>query len=424
VVHRLSRLRRRDDGAVALVVVLLTSMVFIGLSSLVVDLGMARDTRRQAQNAADASTLAAGNVLYLTGTVSIPNAISAAKSYAATNYGVGTADWAACTDASALAYHPDTACISFDNSTAPTTVRVKVPIRQVQTPFAGIWGVSSVPVGAVAQIKIVAGGLAQCGLFVIGSGTHDLQNGSIDVSGANVTFNGTLIANPQGNITVTGGGSLGIDLQGTVPSKGTYTPAPLINQAPIIDPLISLTMPDYSSLVAKTDSCTGGPGIYASLSSTSCTMLPGLYVLTGPTHLSGQTDIVANGVTLYFICGSPALPRACNNGESGGDLLFTGKGSLDITAPTTGPTQGLSIIADRNNTGTFDFRGNADQTNSGTIYAASGTLNYRGNGAGYGLNSLVVVNDISFNGKPSGFNSSYTQAANVSVPSSGLHLSQ
>lgn len=426
MVHCLSRLGRRDEGAVAIVAALLISGVFIGLCALVIDMGMARDTRRQAQNAADASALAAGNALYLSGTVDFTSAINAAKSYAAMNYGVTAADWAACTDPSALAYHPGTVCISFDSAATPTSVRVKVPIRQVATPFAQIWGTSSLPVSAAAQIQLVPGGRAQCGLCVTGSGTHDLQNGSITVAGAGVAINGTLSANPQGSITVTGGGST-IDLQGdmsNVKKPGNFSPVPLVNQPPIVDPLASLSMPDYSTLTAKTNSCTQGPGIYASLQACAGGMLPGLYVVTGSTHLSGQSHIVADGVTLYFICGTPALPRACNAGESGGDLLFTGQGTLAITAPTTGPTQGLAIVADRNNTATFSFRGNGAQNNTGTIYAKSGTLNYRGNGAGYALDSLMVVGNIDFSGNPSAFQSSYTQSANVAIASSDMHLSQ
>jgi len=422
MVHRLSRLSRRDDGAAALITILLTSMVFIGLCSLVVDLGLARDTRRQAQNAADASALAAGNMLYLTGTVSFTNAISAAKTYAATNYGVSAADWTACTDAAKLTYHPDTDCISFDSSSAPASIRINVPVRQVKTPFAQIWGRSSLPVGAIAQMQLVPGGKASCGLCVIGPGSHDLQNGSVTISGASVAINGTVVAGPQGSITVSGSGST-IALQGTLPSKGTYSPAPLINQPVLVDPLANLSMPDYSALVAKTHSCTQGPGIYDSLESCPAGMLTGLYVLTGSSHLSGQSDIVANGVTLYFLCGTTTSPRACNVGESGGDLLFTGQGTLAITAPTSGATQGLSIVADRNNTATFSFRGNGAQSNSGTIYAKSGTLNYRGNGAGYSMDSLLVVGNIDFSGNPSAFQSNYTQQANVAIPSSGMHLS-
>ena len=152
-------------------------------------------------------------------------------------------------------------------------------------------------------------------------------------------------------------------------------------------------------------------------------MTPGLYVLTGST--GGNFGIVGNGVTLDLVCGTWAVPRACNVGDSGGSLGFSGNGYLNITAPGAGqPNQGLAIVSDRNNKATLSFGGNGAQTNSGTIYAASGTLHYNGNGASGSLNSLIDVGDFDFNGAPPALVSSYTQSANVSIPSSGLHLSQ
>jgi Flp pilus assembly protein TadG len=432
MVHRLSRLLRRDDGAVAILTVVLTSLVFIGLCALVIDLGLARDTRRQAQNAADASALAAGNVLYMnmSGTaVNISGAISATKDYALRNYKVPLAAWTACSDASALTYHypGDTNCISFDNDTRPTAVRVKVPTRDVSTPFAGIWGVTRVPVSAVAQIQLAPGGRAQCGLCITGRGPHNLQNGEINVSGANIAINGTLDANPQASIIDIAGGV--INLEGSTPNQGTYDPAPLQHQPPIPDPLINMTMPDFSGLAyhATRNSCPGVPGIYDQLiaCSSGTGMTPGLYVLTGQTEMHGNEVIVANGVTLYFLCGTPALPRPCLAPGLGGSLLMTGNAILTITAPSAGQANaGLAIVADRNNTATFSFRGNGAQTNSGTIYAASGTLDIRGNGAANNLNSLVVVKDFSFSGSNAALTSAYAQSANVAIDSGDLHLSE
>jgi Flp pilus assembly protein TadG len=432
MVHRvLNRLRRQDDGAVAIVVALLTSIVFIGLCALVVNLGMARDTRRQAQNAADASALAAGNALYLSGTANTTAAISAAQNYALTNYQVPLTAWATCTDASALASTPDTpdTCISFNSSL--TTVRVTVPVRQVPTPFAGIWGVPSVPVGAYAQIQLVAGGPAQCGLCVLGSGADLKSNGNITVTGANVAINGTTSVGPNGGITVSSGFTTA--LQTLSDKKGsTYSPtAPLTGQATIFDPLINIPLPDYTSLLPapttkRTNTCPGAPGIYDHLIACS-SMTAGLYVLTGDT--GGNFDITGNGVTLYLTCSTSYAPRACTNiggaGESGGSLSFGGNGSLNITAPTAGQAnQGLSIVSDRNNTSTLSFGGNGTQTNSGTIYAARGNMSYNGNGASGSINSLVVVGSLTLIGNNSGFVSTYTQSANVLIPSSGLHLSQ
>ncbi|NMM22099.1 MAG: hypothetical protein HHJ11_01125 [Phycicoccus sp.] len=427
MVHGLSKLHRRDDGAAAVLTVLLASVVFVGLCALVIDLGLARDTRRQAQNAADASALAAGNVVYGSdGTLSITNAVNAAKFYASRNYGITEADWVACREASPrrLPYYVGTQeCVSFDSATKPTTVRVKVPTRAVSTPFAGIWGVSSVPVSAVAQIQFDTGGLARCGLCVIGSGTHKLQVGNISLNGASVAINGTLEANnANGTIRVTGAG-MGINLQGAAPGTGTYSPAPRANQPPIDDPLISLVMPNYSGLVVHTRSCTQGPGIYVSLEACPGGMLPGLYVLTGVT--GGNFGIVGNGVTLYLVCSTSGVPRPCASpaGEVGGSLSFSGSGYMNITAPVAGqPNAGLAVVADRNNTAILAYGGNG-YASSGTIYAARGTLQYNGNGA-LGTDSLIVVNDFSFAGSPSAFVSSYTQEKNVTVPPSSMHLSQ
>jgi Flp pilus assembly protein TadG len=431
MVHRLSSLRHRDDGAVALITVILISTVFIGLSAVVVDLGMARDTRRQAQNAADASALAAGNALYLTaGTANTTDAINAAKNYALNNYQVPLTAWATCTDASALAVTPDTpdTCISFDNSTAPTSIRVKVPIRQVSTPFAGIWGIHSVRVSAFAQIGTVVGDVVPCGLCIVGPGTHDLQNGSINVSGASVAINGTLSTNPQGTIAVTGTG-YGIDLQQSSAPSGCCSPAALVNQPPVADPLAALAMPDYSSLLpaptsSTQNSCPGSPGIYDHLIACD-TMTPGLYVLTGST--GGNFNISGTGVTLYLTCSTSYVPRPCTAGEAdGASLTFDGssKSSLNIIAPTSGPNQGLAIVADRNNAATLKFGGNGTQNNSGTIYAKSATLHYNGNGAGNPMNALIVVGSFSFDGNPSSFVSTFTKSANVQNLPITLHLSR
>ena len=415
----LNRLGRRDGGAVALLSTLLISTVFIGLCALVIDLGMARDTRRQAQNAADASALAAVNVLYLSGVVDANSAIIAAKTYAAANYQISESDWASCVDGQQLLYHPNTECISFDNPLAPTTVRVNAPVRRVRTAFAGIWGIASVPVGAAAQARIFNGGPPPCGLCVLGPGVHNLQNGNVYVTGANIALNGTVSSHPGSLVDVTGGV---VNLQGGLSqiAPGTFTSTPNTNQPVVTDPLASMNMPNYSTLLPKANSCTGGPGIYDHL--TTCPglgMLPGLYVLTGA---SSPNSVVANGVTLYFICGTPTAPRACATGESGASLSMGGNDALTITAPTTGASMGLSMVADRNNTATFAFHGNGTQTNTGTIYLPGGTLQANGNGSN-AFDSLVVIGDLAFNGNPATLSSTYTQPANVIRSGSDMHLS-
>ena len=165
VLSRLGRSGARDErGAVAVVMALLLT-VFVIMVALVIDLGIARDTRRQSQNAADASALAAANTLYPfaacpTGGAKpcIADAVAAVKSYALTNFDVSAAAWGSCTATMPSGYVAmgGTTCIAFNSATNPTKVWVKVPTKNVDTAFAGIIGRSQIAVGSQAEAEEMA----------------------------------------------------------------------------------------------------------------------------------------------------------------------------------------------------------------------------------------------------------------------------
>lgn len=423
---------RDEHGAVAILVSIMTVILF-GVAALVVDLGQARVLRRDAQAASDASALAAGNALYLAGTptADIPGAIAAAKSFALQNYDVTDADWATCQDAAALPHRaPDTPCISFDDATAPTTARVVAPVRGVKMVFAPVLGANDVYVTAQAQASIRLGGEADCGLCVVGHDPHDFQNGDAYVSGGNVAVNGDV--NIQNNGLVSTDGVISVEGNATGPLDG-YTPDPLTGQPPVDDPLADYPLPsDFSSLTAKTDPCgagaTNGPGIYGAYNfpNGTCTLQPGLYVITGRWAFAGTSMLDAtSGVTLYFTCGSTSVPSPCAApGQDGGWLDAAGNGNINIVAPTSGPTAGLAIAYDRLNTRELQLSGNGSGTVSGTIYGLSATMRYDGNGCARTHQSLIIVGDLEFNGNPACLRSNYALSANVYVPPNGLHLSR
>ncbi len=418
--------RSRDESGVIAVVTAFMAVGLLVLAGLVADLGNARDVRLQAQSAADAAALAGANAVYAASAVpDLGAAVSAAKQFAHEDFNVADSAWATCTDAAPLPVPSGTPCISFD-AAAPTRVRVVIPSRRLSLPLGSLAGVGSTNIGAVAEATVLPGGRAVCGLCVIGPGIHDIQNGNVAITGASAYFNGSVVANPQGSVVVSGSGS-SISIQGSISNKGTFDPLPLLNQAPVTDPLAFLQLPpSYAALTRRTSACTGGPGIYTTLNLQSCTLQPGLYVVASGTqeHYSGPTAVNAPGVTLYFTCAdATGMPRTCSPGEAGAGLLMTGQASLTITAPTSGATQGISIMADRNNTQTFGFRGNGGAS-SGTIYAASGTFDYRGNGTGAALDSLIVVNDLTFSGNNATLSSSYTQEKNAGLPPARPYLSR
>src|SRR5439155_764186 len=81
------------------------------------DLGNARQTRRQAQNAADAAALAAAVVVaQQPDAPNVVRAVADAKRYVFSNY--GDVVWAGCTDTDALNYKPEPTnqCISFNDT--------------------------------------------------------------------------------------------------------------------------------------------------------------------------------------------------------------------------------------------------------------------------------------------------------------------
>ncbi len=143
-----------ERGAIAVVVAMSTLFIF-GLAAMVVDLSAARDLRRLAQNASDASALAGAQALYNTGSAPLfADAIAAAKDYAAKNYDVPADAWSGCADSGKLAYTfpaGGTNCISFDSSSNPTRVRVVVPVKDVRTPFATVLGVDDISISALAE---------------------------------------------------------------------------------------------------------------------------------------------------------------------------------------------------------------------------------------------------------------------------------
>jgi Flp pilus assembly protein TadG len=436
LVRMMKRTHRDERGAVAVLVAAFAVMMF-GFAALVVDLGAARDARRDSQNASDASALAAGNAMYVRGThtADVAAAVAAAKEYAAKNYRVPTSAWDACTDPEAFVVPAgSTPCISFRPTlTRPEEVRVRMPMETVRTPFAGALGIKSteIAVSSFAQAELDLSGRSRCGLCILGSGTtHDLQNGDATVHGADIHFNG--------NVTISSNGLVATD--GAITVEGwaggplnNYMPDPSTGAPPIKDPLADVPMPpSFAGLTPKSNPCADGPGFYGAqnLRNNTCNLTPGLYVIAGDSgttwDLAGNesTRLLGNGVTLYFTCGNSLVPRACNPGESGANLDASGNGFLGITAPSSGPLQGFALIYDRNNNATLRLTGNGSQNASGTIYLPSGSVQMNGNGCSQHYYSLIVTKNLEMNGNPSCLQSTYAVGQNARVPPDDLHLTK
>ena len=380
---------RGESGVVAVVVAVMALAMFV-VAAMVIDLGAARDTRRQSQNAADASALAGANVLYPLPSVGckftnpdgtkkkpcLTDAIRMAQDYAQGNFGVDATQWSGCTDnarpSGYAAVTGQTACISFDSLTAPHRVRVKIPTRDIKTGLGALAGVQQIPVTSSADASIAPGAAVTCSLCFLSS--VDAGNGDFTVNGGSIAVNGHISAGKQSNWTAS---SIGY-VSGT-PTAHVFTPQPTIVDA-FTDPLADLSLPlSTTGLSTQTNPCSQGPGIYnddVSLSNNdTCHLDPGLYVVNGTWSEGNHSKFIGSGVTLYV--------------KTTGALDFK-NGDVSLSAPLTtscsptcqgGAYANLAVVYDRDNTSYLRVQGNGGNTSqiTGTVYAPGAELSLNGN---------------------------------------------
>lgn len=386
-----------ERGVVAILFALVTCFVLFGVAALVVDLGLARDTKQASQIASDASALAAANVLYpASGVCNVPtgssvpciqDAVAAAKAYAEANYNVTAADWARCTPPPAgfIAPVSSVKCVSFDSVLAPKKVWAVMPARDVKTGFGVQEGVSSIPVVASARASIAPSVSVNCGLCFLGS--IDTTKFDASVSPGGVAVNGSVTMAGSGSdwsaATIAYTGTF--DSNNKINETGTLTKIPGFSDPWATRPGVPPAVPaGYPVLPSGANPCDDGPGIYGAFEfKKACTFKTGgLYVVTDAWTWKNVT-VTAPGVTIYVL-------------TSG--WIDTKNGDLRLTAPAAGSLAGLGIIYDRNNTHDLFLQGNGDSSITGAIYAPASTWKYNGTSDLNVIGGPVILGSMTGNG--------------------------
>ena len=163
---RAARFRHDERGVIAVMMAVMM-VLMLGILALVLDLGNARQARRQAQNGADAAALAGGETIEAgNGFIVWSAVVTQVKDYALVNDDIPKSAWVGCSDPYALGYRPDFAdnnntCISADFSAWPAPsatnvgstsnhLRVRLPPTSVKSYFAKAIGNSDLVTGAAA----------------------------------------------------------------------------------------------------------------------------------------------------------------------------------------------------------------------------------------------------------------------------------
>ena len=275
--------------------------------------------------------------------------------------------------------------------------------------FSSILGKPTATVSARSTAAAFSGGGGGC-VYVLGpgpgtdvsmSGTATLQSGCgvfVDSSGS-----AAVLMSGSPSITATGGATVNIVGNWLKSGTGTISPAPNIGAPVAADPFAAMNPPSgwasypnctvTGSLVSGSGATTVAPptpggncivsGAINLSGSASIAFSPGFYVIKNGITTSGSASVSGAGVTFY---------------DPTGGITMSGSGAINITAPTSGPWEGIAIFQDRSNSSGDTLSGGINQQINGVVYIPKGALTFSGGSGVSATNTTLVVNTITFSG--------------------------
>jgi len=122
------------------------------------------------------------------------------------------------------------------------------------------------------------------------------------------------------------------------------------------------------------------------------TLNPGIYYLDqGSLQVNGGTSMTGSGVTLVF---------TSSNGNNYASATINGGATVDLSAPSSGPTAGMVMFGDPSMTaGTaFKFEGGASQTLQGAVYLPEAAVSFAGGANTTNGCTQLIADTINFVG--------------------------
>src|SRR5262249_8979841 len=204
------------------------------------------------------------------------------------------------------------------------------------------------------------------------------ENGAVTVTGAhgavvvdsNAPSNAAFVT---GNGVRTGGD---FDVTGGVSTAGHgVVPSPVDHEAATPDPLRLArpvpSGPTFGAVHASGGTLTLSPGTYvggiAVSGHGSVTLAPGVYYLEGGGLSVTGGSVSGTGVVIINVPGGP-----------GDRISVSGQGGVNLTAPRSGPVQGVAVSQDRASGNPVSFAGQASVTITGVVYAPEAPVNIGG----------------------------------------------
>jgi Flp pilus assembly protein TadG len=445
----LVRVLRDRSGAAAVILALAVSAI-VGFAGLGTEVAAWYYTKRAMQGAADAAASSAAATLAANTSATSTQMQDVGKSVAATmHFTDGTANTTVSIN------NPPATTTSLNTCSSPFSAfncYVEVVINQPQTPLLSALFLSNGPTitaraVALANIRAADQGCvlaldrnSDVGLTTIGSPSLTLNSCAIYV-------NSSL---DPGALTMGGSASIsalaayvvgGISGGGLTTTDGTYT-----GVNPINDPYANATVPWPSPrpVASSGQNCdqnnwSGGGTLSASsgkayvfcngikiTGNATLNLCPGVYIVDqGSVDLHSGT-LNAPPTSGCATTGGVTIILANDTGGAPPDITVNGNFTLNITAPTSGPTAGIALFEDRVSCPSCGNKINGGSTSNitGAIYFPNNAVNYTGGSStGGAVCTQLIAYTITFKGN-STFNSNCGSAGTKPIDSTNGTLVQ
>lgn len=369
------RLARDEAGATAAVVGLSLSAL-LGFAALGLDIGEWYLLRRNAQNAADSAAFSAAAAKMGGAGDVADQAKAVAANYGLVNGSAGVSV-AVNTPPASGAYAGDAGAVEViverprPSRLSQLFLRTAGVIRARAVGRVGTPGdACAIALHATAEASALETGsanvrLSGCSLAVNSSSSTAFQlKGAASVTASSVYVVGGYSVSNNATLTTTNGVKTG--------------------QTPVVDPYQDVPIPPYSGCTYNAVSLSSGtyssdpasPTVFCNgltlNSGATVTLNPGVYIIDrGDLQVNGGATLRGIGVTIVL---------TSSTGSNYATLHINGNSVVELTAPTSGPTQGMVFYQDRRapSTGANVFNGGSTQSLTGALYFPNQTVTFNG----------------------------------------------
>jgi Flp pilus assembly protein TadG len=401
----LTRLRSlwRDERGNAIMLTALALPFVVAAAGIGVHTAQLALNKRQLQREADSAAMAGAYSLYQSQT----NTVATAQSNKALTQ-------------NALVSNVTSTITPGSYTSGGTTYTQSMYVRLVATkptPFMGLFGSPTAQVVAEARAAVVPDGTVCFRALVTGNTTGVTFAGNSNVNlGCGVGTNssaGTAV-NVNGSPSVT---ASPIVAMGGIPSSSAYASGTVLmaNHSQLNDPFASSSLTPSTSTVSNgackngsnwrtidissgttVDSSSGSPyapGCYGTINvQGTLTLQPGTYYLADGSNNAGL-QVGAQGHLTCMGCTFVLTSTTPNSANSFATMNINGGAEVDISAPTSGTYNGITIYRDSRAAATNQcctINGNSNSSYSGAFYFPNDTLTFNGT-SGMTLNCFQMV---------------------------------